>query len=123
MQEDNTTAPAEQGQQMPMQHDSTTDGADTQSSSSSSGEPIVNIQPECFEISVKSQDGNEIRFKIRPTSRFGKVVDAYCKRSGVERDTVRFLFDGQRLEEDKTIGEIGLQDGDEVDAMVSQIGG
>lgn len=74
-------------------------------------------------IKVQSQEGNELHFKIKPTTLFSKVVDQYCKCTGTERDAVRFLFDGNRIDPQKTAAEIGLHDGDEVDVMIQQFGG
>ena len=35
----------------------------------------------------------------------------------------RGRFDGDRLSSDKTAEEVGMEDGDEIDAMVEQTGG
>jgi len=78
---------------------------------------------EHLNIKVKSQDGNEIYFKVKKTTQFRKVIQAYCKKVGSEPDSVRFLFDGQRIRPDQTPAELNMEDEDEIDAMVSQTGG
>mmetsp|Transcript_24267 Transcript_24267/g.27513 ORF Transcript_24267/g.27513 Transcript_24267/m.27513 type:complete len:125 (+) Transcript_24267:133-507(+) len=78
---------------------------------------------EYINLKVKSQDGNEIYFKIKRTTQLKKLMDAYCDRQGCTPQTVRFLFDGERLQETATPEKLEMEDGDEIDAMVEQIGG
>jgi len=74
-------------------------------------------------LKVKSQDGNEVFFKVKRTTQFSKVMTAYCKKVGAEAESVRFLFDGTRIRPDQTPAELDMEDEDEIDAMVSQTGG
>jgi len=74
-------------------------------------------------LKVKSQDGNEIYFKVKKTTQFRKVMTAYCRKVGADFDSVRFLFDGTRIRPDQTPQELDMEDEDEIDAMVSQTGG
>ena len=41
----------------------------------------------------------------------------------MQTDTVRFMFDGERIGDENTPADLGLEDGDQIDAMVTQIGG
>lgn len=50
-------------------------------------------------------------------------MDAYCQREGLPPDSVRFLYDGERINRDQTPEELDMQDGDEIDALVEQTGG
>mmetsp|Transcript_15117 Transcript_15117/g.25881 ORF Transcript_15117/g.25881 Transcript_15117/m.25881 type:complete len:96 (+) Transcript_15117:139-426(+) len=74
-------------------------------------------------LKVKSQDGGEIYFKIRRQSPLGKLMDAYCQRQGVQPGSMRFIYDGNRLQANQTPQELEMDDGDEIDAMVEQVGG
>lgn len=74
-------------------------------------------------LKVKSQDGNELFFKIRRGTQLKKLMDAYCSRNGVNPSTVRFLFDGQRIQEANTPNDLNLEENDQIDAMVEQTGG
>jgi len=80
-----------------------------------SSEPIT--------LKVKAQDGSEIFFKIRPSTQLKKLMDSYCQRQGVDPKTVRFLFEGTRINETSTPRELGMQNDDSIDAMVEQRGG
>mmetsp|Transcript_38717 Transcript_38717/g.62714 ORF Transcript_38717/g.62714 Transcript_38717/m.62714 type:complete len:99 (+) Transcript_38717:180-476(+) len=74
-------------------------------------------------LKVKSQDGSEVHFKIKKTSTFQKLMDAYCNRQGVAVDSVRFVFDGKRLQATETPEALEMEDGDSIDAMIQQVGG
>lgn len=78
---------------------------------------------EHLNLKVKSQDGNEVYFKVKRTTQFSKVMMAYCKKVGQDVESVRFLFDGQRLRPDQTPADLDMEDEDEIHAMVQQTGG
>jgi len=78
---------------------------------------------EHLNLKVKAQDGNEVYFKVKKTTQFSKVMSAYCKKVGADLESVRFLFDGQRLRPDQTPADLNMEDEDEIDAMVQQTGG
>lgn len=74
-------------------------------------------------IRVVSPDGGEVDFRIKLSMRLGKLMDVYCLRRSIQPDAIRFLFDGQRIRQDQTPEELGMADGDIIDAMVEQVGG
>merc|ERR1719317_103628 len=74
-------------------------------------------------LKVKSQDGNEVYFKVKKTTQLGKLMNAYCSRVGKDMSTVRFLFDGERIQNEATPEQLDMEDEDEIDAMVEQHGG
>lgn len=45
-----------------------------------------------------------------------KLMAAYCERQGVDRQTVRFLFDGERLRGTQTPDDVDMEDGDAIEA-------
>jgi len=95
-------------------------------SSSSGGGGTADTKPgssEHLNLKVKSQDGNEVYFKVKRTTAFAKVMSAYCKKVGADQESVRFLFDGQRVRPDQTPEDLDMEDEDEIDAMVTQTGG
>ena len=69
------------------------------------------------------QDGEEVFFKIKSTTQLKKLMDAYCQRQGLSANNVRFLFDGERLHETQTPKELNMENGDEIDVLVEQVGG
>ena len=74
-------------------------------------------------IKVVAQDGTEIFFKCKPHTQMKKLMDAYANRQGVQLRAVRFLFDGERINDTQTPAELGLEDGDSIDAVMEQVGG
>lgn len=74
-------------------------------------------------LKVKGTDGNEVFFKIKRSTALRKLMDAYCSRLGVASNSVRFLYDGDRIQPDQTPEELQMEEGDSIDAMVEQHGG
>eukprot|EP01012_Entosiphon_sulcatum_P031594 TRINITY_DN400_c0_g1_i1.p2 TRINITY_DN400_c0_g1~~TRINITY_DN400_c0_g1_i1.p2 ORF type:complete len:101 (+),score=35.41 TRINITY_DN400_c0_g1_i1:22-303(+) len=74
-------------------------------------------------IKVVNAEGAEVYFKIKKTTPLRKLMDAYCKKQGVNRSSVRFHFDGRRIEDDKNADDYEMEDDDVIDAMVEQTGG
>merc|ERR1712137_1047291 len=77
---------------------------------------------DAINLKVVTQDGNEIFFKCKKTTPLQKLMNAFCNRQGVSMQSVRFLFDGQRLREQQTPSELDMEDGDVIDVMVEQMG-
>jgi hypothetical protein len=81
-------------------------------------EPVSHIN-----VRIASQGGSSTHFKIKRTTALGKMMDAYCARSAVAPTSVRFLFNGERIEPSSTAESMGVQDGDVIDAVLQQTGG
>ncbi|GKF76578.1 small ubiquitin-related modifier 1-like protein, partial [Tanacetum coccineum] len=47
-------------------------------------------------------EGNEVFFRIKRSTQFKKLMNAYCDRQSVEMNSIAFLFDGRRLRADQT---------------------
>jgi hypothetical protein len=108
-------------------------------------------QSEHLNIKV-TDNNNEVFFKIKRTTQLKKLMDAFCDRQGKNIASVRFLFDGQRVQPtdnpetvrdcnlvrldwrtncpfqhrlsntDKT-SQLDMQDGDTLEVHQEQIGG
>ena len=54
-------------------------------------------------LNIKVTDNNnEVFFKIKRTTQLKKLMDAFCDRQGKNISSVRFLFDGQRVQPSDT---------------------
>ena len=53
-------------------------------------------QTEHLNIKV-TDNNNEVFFKIKRTTQLKKLMDAFCERQGKSSASVRFLFDGTRV--------------------------
>ncbi|CAH2352948.1 ubiquitin-like protein Smt3p [[Candida] railenensis] len=75
-------------------------------------------------INLKVSDGSaEIFFKIKRSTPMRRLMETFCKRQGKTMDTLRFLMDGTRIAPESTADELGLEDGDVIEAHREQVGG
>jgi small ubiquitin-related modifier len=72
---------------------------------------------------VVGQDAGEVFFKIRENTPLGKLFAAYCGKKGISPNSIRFLYDGQRLTETSTPKSMGMENDDVIDALIQQTGG
>jgi small ubiquitin-related modifier len=80
--------------------------------------------PDVKHLSIRVTDSsNEVVFKLKSTTKLEKVIKAYCDRQGKNESTVRFFFDGQRIQKTDTPGELQMQDNDCIEMHEEQIGG
>jgi hypothetical protein len=80
-------------------------------------------RPKVLSINIKDQQENEVFFKIKTTTRLGKVFDSYCERQEVGRRSVRFLLDGDRIQDTDTPESLEIEDGDMIQCVLEQTGG
>ena len=62
-----------------------------------SDEPAGAAPTEHLNIKV-TDNSNEVFFKIKRTTQLKKLMDAFCERQGKTPQSVRFLFDGTRVQ-------------------------
>jgi small ubiquitin-related modifier len=63
-------------------------------------------------LKVKDQTGGEVVFKVKRTTKFAKIRDAFCQKKSWVADQVRFVYDGQRLDPNATPEELDMENGD-----------
>ncbi|RUS16778.1 ubiquitin-related domain-containing protein [Endogone sp. FLAS-F59071] len=90
--------------------------SDTEKHEKKDGADHINLK-------VVGSDHNEVFFKIKRTTQLKKLMEAYCDRQGKTTNSVRFLYDGIRIQPTNTPNELEMEDGDSIDVMVEQIGG
>ena len=67
------------------------------------------------------QSKHQYRFMIQRTTRMINVFNKYAGHAGLDRTHLRFLFKGDvRIRENQTAEELGLMDGDKIDAIQSE---
>jgi Ubiquitin-2 like Rad60 SUMO-like len=47
-----------------------------------------------------------VYFKIKKQTPLRKLMDAYCQRQGISPNSIRFLYDGQRIQAERTPKEV-----------------
>ncbi|KAI0065156.1 hypothetical protein BV25DRAFT_1989400 [Artomyces pyxidatus] len=90
-------------------------------------EPQEDSKPEASE-KIQLQvnfEGRVVKFKLKRSGCLKKVLDAATKQFNMEKDTLRFTYNGKRIrgEEDETPENLEMEDEDEITAHLGQVGG
>lgn len=79
----------------------------------------ISVQGVQLKVFVKTQAGLQKEFKILSTTPLQKIFQAFCLWHAVSRSESVFSFDGDRLWDDWTAEESGLEDEDVIDYAVT----
>jgi hypothetical protein len=74
-------------------------------------------------------------FKIKKQTPLRKLIEAYCQRQGVDQNSIRFLYDGNRIQPEQMPKDViahfnfqvliflqlDMEDNDIIDAVLSQV--
>ncbi|QPG99233.1 hypothetical protein C2857_001263 [Epichloe festucae Fl1] len=75
-------------------------------------------------LNIKVTDNNnEVFFKIKRSTKLEKLMNAFCERQGKSISSVRFLFDGTRVQPTDTPDALEMTDGDTLEVHQEQVGG
>ncbi|XP_025052472.1 small ubiquitin-related modifier 1 isoform X2 [Alligator sinensis] len=74
-------------------------------------------------LNSKLLDSSEIHFKVKMTTHLKKLKESYCQRQGVPMNSLRFLFEGQRITDNHTPKELGMEEEDVIEVYQEQTGG
>ena len=66
-------------------------------------------------IAFIGQDSNEIHFRVKQTTQMGKLKISYSERVGVPVTSLRFLFDGRRINDDETPKALEMEQDDVIE--------
>ena len=80
-------------------------------------------ETECIKLKVVGQYSNEIHFRVKMTTAMGKLKKSYSERVGVPVTSLRFLFDGKRINDDETPNSLEMKQDDEIEVYHEQTGG
>lgn len=79
---------------------------------------------EAEHINIRVTDSStDVYFKIKKTTQLKKVMDAFCKRTGKDNTALRFLYEGERIQDSDTPASLDIADGDVIEAHSEQLGG
>lgn len=59
-------------------------------------------------LTFRDHQAFELTFKLKPTTKLGKAMNAFATKSERERHTLRFLFEGQRVLDDSTMEGVSI---------------
>merc|ERR1711881_35179 len=80
-------------------------------------------ETEYIKLKVVGQDSNEIHFRVKQTTQMGKLKKSYSERAGVPQTSLRFLFDGRRINDDETPKALEMEQDDVIEVYQEQTGG
>merc|ERR1711990_1235301 len=78
---------------------------------------------EYIRLKVVGQDNSEIHFKVKFSTQMGKLKKSYSERQGVPVNSLRFLFDGKRINDDETPKALEMENDDVIEVYQEQTGG
>ncbi|KAK0618597.1 ubiquitin-related domain-containing protein [Bombardia bombarda] len=96
--------------------------ADNAENGGSQGQAEAPSAPEHLNIKV-TDNNNEVFFKIKRSTKLEKLMTAFCERQGKNLNSVRFLFEGQRVQPTDTPDTLEMQDSDTLEVHQEQVGG
>ncbi|KAF9039334.1 small ubiquitin-like modifier [Panaeolus papilionaceus] len=86
-------------------------------------EPKAEELNSTINIKVVSSTGEEVFFKIKRSTKLSKLQGAYANKVGKDVGSIRFLYDGTRIQDDDTPSSLEMEENDTIDVMVEQVGG
>ncbi|KAF9653604.1 hypothetical protein BDM02DRAFT_3182615 [Thelephora ganbajun] len=66
-------------------------------------------------IKVLTSSGEEVFFKIKRNTKLSKLQAAYANKVGKDVGTIRFLYDGNRINDDDTPASLEMEDNGQYD--------
>jgi small ubiquitin-related modifier len=102
---------------------SPTDATDDSSTVATTTKPVIPSANERIRIRVIGQDGHDVYFDLKPTTKWQRVLEAYCKLRAVSTSSMRFIFEGQRVNSQLSLADYNVVHNDQVDAVLQQTGG
>ena len=80
-------------------------------------------EAEYIKLKVVGQDSNEIHFRVKMSTNMAKLKKSYSERVGVPVSSLRFLFDGRRINDDETPKALEMEQDDVIEVYQEQTGG
>ncbi|KAJ1368479.1 hypothetical protein KIN20_029615 [Parelaphostrongylus tenuis] len=85
--------------------------------------PAGDAAVEYIKLKVVGQDSNEVHFRVKNGTAMGKLKKSYADRTGVAVSSLRFLFDGRRINDDDTPKTLEMEEDDVIEVYQEQLGG
>jgi len=98
-------------------------GVGTGGAGGAGGETGTGLGNDPINVKVVAANGEEVFFKIKRTTKLSKLQGAYANKVGKDVNSIRFLYDGTRINDDDTPDSLDMEDNDTIDVMVEQVGG
>ncbi|XP_063675003.1 small ubiquitin-related modifier 1-B-like isoform X2 [Bolinopsis microptera] len=70
---------------------------------------------------VIGQNNSEVHFRIKKTTQMKKLKAAFCERQGIPINSVRFLFEGQRINDEQAPKDLEMEDNDTIEVYQNKL--
>ena len=81
---------------------------------------IAGYEGEYIRLKVVGRFDDEVHFRVKQTTKMGKIMKSYSGGVGLPDTCLRFLFDGRRINEDDTAESLEMKQDDVVDVFHCQ---
>ncbi|PBK65638.1 hypothetical protein ARMSODRAFT_978108 [Armillaria solidipes] len=98
-----------------------TPGVTGDSSAEDDKDALASI-PALLDLIVQSNTGDEKKFRLKTTIALGKVLQAFADSYGKDIESMRFIYEGERVDPLKTLEMYGMENNDIIDVMVELMG-
>uniref|UniRef100_A0A0M3IJE4 Small ubiquitin-related modifier n=1 Tax=Ascaris lumbricoides TaxID=6252 RepID=A0A0M3IJE4_ASCLU len=88
---------------------------ESQAAGDSTAPAAAPAQPEFIKLRVVGQDSNEVHFRVKYGTSLVKLKKSYADRTGVVVESLRFLFDGRRINDDDTPKTLEMEEDDVIE--------
>eukprot|EP01088_Endostelium_zonatum_P018092 TRINITY_DN5674_c0_g1_i1.p2 TRINITY_DN5674_c0_g1~~TRINITY_DN5674_c0_g1_i1.p2 ORF type:complete len:107 (-),score=32.18 TRINITY_DN5674_c0_g1_i1:772-1062(-) len=87
--------------------------------------PIEDEDNKVITVKLSPQDGGDVvDIKAKKKTKVQRLIDAYASQRGIDAKTLRlFTPDGNRMNSGQTLAELQIEDGDQIEVMMTQLGG
>ena len=76
-----------------------------------------------LKVTVQIKYGRIFKYRIDINSHLEKFKTSFCNKIGLRVSSMKFFFNGQRIQDQDTVRNLGLMDGDIIDVFNEMIGG
>uniref|UniRef100_A0AC34F716 Small ubiquitin-related modifier n=1 Tax=Panagrolaimus sp. ES5 TaxID=591445 RepID=A0AC34F716_9BILA len=74
-----------------------------------------------IKLKVVGQDSNEVHFRVKYGTSMAKLKKSYAERTGVNINSLRFLFDGRRIGDEDTPKTLEMEEDDVIEVYQEQL--
>jgi small ubiquitin-related modifier len=88
----------------------------------SASPPCTVAKPGRLNVCITDLSGLPLAFSISPKTRMQRLFEAYCRCTNIRPDSLRFFYQGERVDDRTTPEDLELSDGDCLDTFLKCIG-
>jgi len=72
---------------------------------------------------VPQEGGESIDIKAKRSTKIERLIAAWAEQKRVSAQSIRLAFEGRRLQPNQTLAETGVEENDQLDVFLEQLGG